>query len=201
MKEEIIISGFGGQGVLLMGKLLAYAAMMEGKEVSWLPAYGPEQRGGTANCTVVISDHKVPSPIVSHYSTAVLLNQPSIEKFMPAIKSGGTLIYDTSSTVVTTVLRGMSADPLVDLDSRNGCPPECPDISIYSMDAMEAAAEMKNIKIFNMIILGGLIKVKGLASVDNIKKALYKSLPERNHNLIPLNEQAIVKGMEIIRQM
>lgn len=180
MKEEIIISGFGGQGVLLMGKLLAYAAMMEGKEVSWLPAYGPEQRGGTANCTVIISDHKVPSPIVSHYSTAVLLNQPSIEKFMPAIKSGGTLIYDTSSII---------------------SPPERADIDIYSMDAMEAAAEMKNMKIFNMIVLGGLIKVKGLASVENIKAALYKSLPERHHTLIPINEQALLKGMDIIRPM
>ena len=85
MKEEIMISGFGGQGVLSMGKLLAYAAMMDGKEVSWLPAYGPEQRGGTANCTVIVSDNTIPSPIVSHSSTAILLNQASVEKFLPAI--------------------------------------------------------------------------------------------------------------------
>ena len=113
------MSGFGGQGVLSMGKLLAYAAMMEGKEVSWLPAYGPEQRGGTANCTVIVSDRKVPSPIVSHYSIAVLLNQPSIEKFLPAIKPGGILIYDNSSIIE---------------------PPKRDDVTIYSMDAMEAAA-------------------------------------------------------------
>ena len=178
MKEEIIISGFGGQGILSMGKLLAYAAMMEGKEVSWLPAYGPEQRGGTANCTVIVSDNKVPSPIVSHYSTAILLNQPSIEKFMPTIKPGGALIYDNSSVMEI---------------------PERDDIDIYSMDAMDAAAEMNNIKTFNMIVLGGLIKIKPIVSVENIRKALFKTLPERHHNLIPMNEKALLKGMEIIK--
>ena len=173
------MSGFGGQGVLSMDKLLAYAAMMEGKEVSWLPAYGPEQRGGTANCTVIVSDRKVPSPIVSHYSIAVLLNQPSIEKFLPAIKPGGILIYDNSSIIE---------------------PPKRDDVTIYSMDAMEAAAEMKNIKTFNMIILGGLIKANHIVSVEHIKKALYKTLPERHHNLIPMNEEALLKGMQILKQ-
>jgi 2-oxoglutarate ferredoxin oxidoreductase subunit gamma len=179
MKEEIIMSGFGGQGVLSMGKLLAYAAMMEGKEVSWLPAYGPEQRGGTANCTVIVSDRKVPSPIVSHYSMAVLLNQPSIEKFLPTVKPGGILIYDNSSVIE---------------------PPKRDDINIYSIDAMEAAAAMKNIKTFNMIILGGLIKAKPIVSVEHIKKALYKTLPERHHKLIPMNEEALLKGMQILKQ-
>ena len=179
MKEEFIISGFGGQGVLSMGKLLAYAAMMEGKEVSWLPAYGPEQRGGTANCTVIVSDNKIPSPIVSQYSTAILLNQASMEKFLPTIKPGGALIYDNGSIIT---------------------PPEREDIRIYSMDAMEAAAEMHNIKTFNMIVLGGLIKINPIVSIENIKKALAKTLPERHHNLIPVNEQAMLKGMEIIVQ-
>jgi 2-oxoglutarate ferredoxin oxidoreductase subunit gamma len=179
MKEEIIISGFGGQGVLSTGKLLAYAAMMEGKEVSWLPAYGPEQRGGTANCTVIISDSKIPSPIISRYTTAILLNQPSIEKFLPNIKPGGTLIYETSGIIA---------------------PPKRDDINIYSISAMDTAAEMHNIKTFNMIILGGLIKVKPLTTIDNIKSALYKTLPERHHKLIPLNEQALLKGMEIIEK-
>lgn len=177
MKEEIIISGFGGQGVLSMGKLLAYAAMMEGKEVSWLPAYGPEQRGGTANCTVIVSDKKIPSPILSQYTTAILLNQPSIEKFMPSIKPGGTLIYDASSVISA---------------------PQREDINIYSMDAMEAAAKMQNIKTFNMIVLGGLLKTKPMVSVENVKKALFKTLPERHHKLIPMNEEALLKGMEII---
>lgn len=179
MKEEIIISGFGGQGVLSMGKLLAYAAMMDGKEVSWLPAYGPEQRGGTANCTVIISDTKIPSPIISHYSTAVLLNQPSIEKFMPSIINGGTLIYDTSGIIA---------------------PPKSDNLCIYNMNAMDTAAEMHNIKTFNMIILGGLIRIKPIVTVENIKKALYKTLPERHHKLIPMNENALLKGMDIIQK-
>lgn len=179
MKEEIIISGFGGQGVLSMGKLLAYAAMMEGKEVSWLPAYGPEQRGGTANCTVIVSDNKIPSPIISHYTTAILLNQPSIEKFMPTVKPGGTLIYDTSGIIA---------------------PPTSDNLDIYSINAMDAAAEMKNIKTFNMIVLGGLIKIKPIVSIENIAKALHKTLPERHHKLIPINEEALRKGFDIIKK-
>ena len=162
-----------------MGKLLAYAAMMEGKEVSWLPAYGPEQRGGTANCTVIVSDNKIPSPIISHYTTAILLNQPSIEKFMPAVKSGGTLIYDTSGIIA---------------------PPTNDDLKIYSINAMDAAAEMKNIKTFNMIVLGGLIKIKPIVSIENIAKALYKTLPERHHKLIPINEEALRRGFDIIKK-
>ena len=179
MKEEIIISGFGGQGVLSMGKLLAYAAMMEGKEVSWLPAYGPEQRGGTANCTVIVSDHKIPSPIVSNYSTAILLNQPSVEKFLPTIKPGGALIYDSNSVMEVPPNTG---------------------INVYAMNAMDAAANLENIKTFNMIVLGGLIKIKPIVTIENICKALYKTLPERHHKLIPLNEKALLKGMEIIKK-
>ena len=94
MTQEIISAGFGGQGVLSMGKILAYAALMEGKEVSWMPAYGPEQRGGTANVTVIISDEKISSPILSYYDTAILLNQPSVDKFQPKVKAGGALIVD-----------------------------------------------------------------------------------------------------------
>ena len=97
MKEEIIIAGFGGQGVLSMGKILAYSGLMEGKEVSWMPAYGPEQRGGTANVTVIVSDDKISSPILSKYDTAIILNQPSLEKFESRVKPGGILIYDDPS--------------------------------------------------------------------------------------------------------
>ena len=179
MKEEIIISGFGGQGVLSMGKLLAYAGMMEGKEVTWLPAYGPEQRGGTANVTVIVSDEKISSPILSHYDTAILLNQPSIERFMPKIKPGGTLIYDSYGILA---------------------PPKCDNINIYEINAMDTAAAMKNIKTFNMIILGGLIKLHPIVSIEDIKNALFKTLPKRHHDLIPLNEQALLKGMEIIKK-
>ena len=179
MKKEIIISGFGGQGVLSMGKILAYSGLMEDKEITWMPAYGPEQRGGTANVTVIISDERISSPILSKYDVAIVLNQPSLDKFEPKVKSGGILIYDGYGVMN---------------------PPTRKDITIYRVNAMDKAAEMKNAKVFNMIVLGGLLKVCPVVSTDGLKKALYKSLPERHHNLIPLNMQAVEEGMKIIVQ-
>lgn len=178
MKEEIIISGFGGQGVLSMGKILAYAGLMEGKEVSWMPAYGPEQRGGTANVTVIISDNKISSPILSSYDTAILLNQPSLDKFQPKVKSGGVIIYDSFG--------------ILDKPTR-------PDIEPFCIDAMNTAAEMKMMKTFNMMVLGGFLKIHPIVSIESVMKALKKSLPERHWKLLPMNEQAILKGMEIIK--
>ena len=140
MKKEIIISGFGGQGVLSMGKILAYSGLMEGKEVTWMPAYGPEQRGGTANVTVIVSDDRISSPILSHYDVAIVLNQPSLEKFMPKVKPGGILLY-------------------------------------------------------------GLLKVCPIVSTVGLQKALYKTLPERHHDLIPLNMKAAEEGQGIIKKV
>ncbi len=177
--EEIIISGFGGQGVLSMGKILAYSALMEGKEVTWMPAYGPEQRGGTANVTVIISDERISSPILSTYDTAIILNQPSMAKFESKVKPGGTIIYDGY---------GISQ------------PPTRKDIKVYRIAAMDAAAEMNNMKAFNMIVLGGLLKLRPMVSIESVLKGLRKTLPERHHHLIPMNEEAIRKGMEIIRE-
>ena len=152
MKTEIIIAGFGGQGVLSMGKILAYSGMLEGKEVTWMPAYGPEQRGGTANVTVIISDERISSPILSKYDVAIVLNQPSLDKFMPKLKPGGMLIYDGFGIVN---------------------PPTRDDIKVYRIDAMDKAAEMKNAKVFNMIVLGGLLKVCPVVSTDGLQKALF----------------------------
>ena len=177
MKEEIIIAGFGGQGVLSMGKILAYSGLMENKEVTWMPAYGPEQRGGTANVTVIVSDERISSPILSKYDTAIILNQPSLAKFESKVKPGGVLIYDGY---------GIST------------PPSRKDITVYRIDAMDAAAEMKAAKAFNMIVLGGLLKVRPLVEVEDVLHALRKTLPERHHHLIPMNEAALRKGMEII---
>ena len=179
MKKEIIISGFGGQGVLSMGKILAYSGLMEDKEITWMPAYGPEQRGGTANVTVIISDERISSLILSKYDVAIVLNQPSLDKFEPKVKPGGILIYDGYGVMN---------------------PPTRKDITVYRVNAMDKAAEMKNAKVFNMIVLGGLLKVCPVVSTDGLKKALYKSLPERHHNLIPLNMQAVEEGMKIIVQ-
>lgn len=177
MKKEIIISGFGGQGVLSMGKILAYTGLMEGKEVTWMPAYGPEQRGGTANVTVIVSDERISSPILSKYDIAIVLNQPSLDKFEPKLKSGGILIYDGFGIIN---------------------PPTRKDITVYCIDAMDKAAEMRNGKVFNMIVLGGLLKVCPIVSLDGLNKALFKTLPERHHKLIPLNMKAVEEGMKII---
>ena len=178
MKKEIIISGFGGQGVLYMGKTLAYSGLMEDKEVTWMPAYGPEQRGGTANVTVIVSDDPISSPILSSYDVAIVLNQPSLDKFQPKIKEGGILIYDGFGIIN---------------------PPTRKDIKVYRIDAMDKAAEMKNSKVFNMIVLGGLLEVCPVISHDGVEKALYKTLPERHHGLIPLNMQALKEGAGIIQ--
>ena len=179
MKKEIIISGFGGQGVLSMGNVLAYSGLMEDKEVTWMPAYGPEQRGGTANVTVIVSDERISSPILSKYDIAIVLNQPSLEKFEPKIKPGGILIYDGFGIIN---------------------PPTRKDITVYRIDAMDKAAEMKNGKVFNMIVLGGLLKIAPVVSTNGVEKALKKTLPERHHSLIPLNMQAIEEGGKIIQK-
>ena len=177
MKHEIIIAGFGGQGVLSMGKILAYSGLMEGKEVSWMPSYGPEQRGGTANVTVIINDERISSPVLIEYDVVVVLNQPSMDKFESKVKKGGVLIYDSY---------GIHQ------------PSKRDDIKIYKVDAMDAATEMQNGKAFNMIVLGALLKVEPIVKLENVIEGLKKSLPERHHKLIPMNESAIQKGMEIV---
>ena len=163
MKEEIIIAGFGGQGVLSMGKILAYSGLMENKEVTWMPAYGPEQRGGTANVTVIVSDERISSPILSKYDTAIILNQPSLAKFESKVTRK--------------------------------------DIHVYRIDAMDEANERKMAKTFNMIVLGGLLKIRPIVSIESVVKALRKTLPERHHHLIPMNEEAIRIGMGIIKEV
>lgn len=178
MKEEIIIAGFGGQGVLSMGKILAYAGLMDGLEVTWMPSYGPEQRGGTANVTVVLSDREISSPVLNTFDTAVILNQQSLDKFEPKVKPGGTLIYDPYG--------------IHRLPTRT-------DISIIPVNAMEATLELKNSKAYNMVLLGALLKSRDLVPIDAVMKGLKKTLPERHHHLLPLNHDAILKGMELVK--
>jgi len=180
MTEEIIIAGFGGQGVLSMGKIMAYSAVMQDMEVSWMPSYGPEMRGGTANVTVILSTERISSPIVKHFDTAIILNQQSLDKFEGSVKKGGVLIYDGN---------GITRHP------------DRKDISIYRVDATEEAAKLNIQKTFNMIVLGGFIKVKPIIKIENVIKGLKKSLPERYHNLIPMNEKALIRGEEIIREV
>ncbi|NMB05758.1 MAG: 2-oxoglutarate ferredoxin oxidoreductase subunit gamma [Bacteroidales bacterium] len=177
MLQELVISGFGGQGVLSMGKILAYSGIMENKEVSWFPAYGPEQRGGTANVTVIISDRPISSPVVNQYDIAIVLNQPSLDKFEERVKPGGVLIYD-SYGINRKVQRK--------------------DIHVYRINAMDESMKMDNTKVFNMIILGGLLRISPMVELENVMKGLKESLPERHHKLLPMNEQAILRGMEIV---
>jgi len=179
MTEEIIIAGFGGQGVLSMGKILAYSGIMQDQEVSWMPSYGPEMRGGTANVTVILSDERISSPILTEFDTAIILNQQSMDKFEKGVKKGGLLLYDPNGIIHH---------------------PTRTDIEIYTVEGTALAAEMGNPKIFNMIVLGAFLKVKPIVELDNVIKGLKKSLPERYHNLIPLNQQAIEKGMEMINK-
>lgn len=179
MTEEIIIAGFGGQGVLSMGKILAYSGIMQGKEVSWMPSYGPEMRGGTANVTVIISDERISSPIVNEYDTAIILNQQSMDKFEKTVKPGGVLIYDSN---------GITRHP-----TRK-------DIKIYSIEATDEASKMGNTKIFNMIVLGGYLAIKPIVKLENVIKGLEKSLPARHHKLIPMNQKAIEVGIGLIKE-
>jgi 2-oxoglutarate ferredoxin oxidoreductase subunit gamma len=179
MTHELLAAGFGGQGVLSMGATLAYAGMIEEKEITWMPSYGPEMRGGTANCIVIVSDEKVSSPIVTTFDTVIALNQPSLDKFEKAVKPGGLLIYDS-----TTILN----------------PPTRTDIQIIAIAASTEAVKMKNTKVLNMIVLGAFLERTRIVGIDSIMKALRKALPERYHNLLPLNEQALHRGMELAGQ-
>jgi 2-oxoglutarate ferredoxin oxidoreductase subunit gamma len=178
MTEEIIIAGFGGQGVLSMGKILAYSGIMQNQEVSWMPSYGPEMRGGTANVAVIVSDDRISSPIINEYDTAIILNQQSMDKFEQTVKPGGTLLYDPNGITK---------------------PPSRKDINIYKIEGAAEASKLGAAKTFNMIVLGAYLKIKPIVLMDNVLKGLKKSLPERHHHLMPMNEEAIKKGAEAIQ--
>ncbi|MEG1574747.1 MAG: 2-oxoacid:acceptor oxidoreductase family protein [Bacteroidales bacterium] len=179
MKKEIIVAGFGGQGILSLGKILAHAGIIEEKEVTWMPSYGPEQRGGTANVTVILSDDRISSPVLNTFDVVVILNQPSLERFESQVKPGGIIIYDSY---------GIHR------------PPTRKDIKVYRIDAMSKAIEMGNSKAFNMLVLGGILKVCPIVKIESILHSLKESLPKRLHELLPENEKAIIKGMEIITE-
>ncbi len=178
MTEELIIAGFGGQGVLSLGKILAYSGIMQDYEVSWMPSYGPEMRGGTANVTVMISDAPISSPIAHEYDTAIILNQQSMDKFEASVKPGGVLIYDPNGIVRKPVRK---------------------DIKVYTIAATEEAVKRGNSKLFNTIVLGGYLKVKPVVTLESVFQGIKKSLPERAWKTLPANEEAVHAGMEIIQ--
>ena len=178
--HEIIFAGFGGQGILSMGQIISYAAMIENKEISWMPSYGPEMRGGTANCIVIVSPSRISSPIVSRFDSALILNQPSLEKFEHEVKPGGLLIYE-ESTIIN--------------------PPKRTDLEILSIPANEEAQKLGKKQIANMILVGAFLARRPIVKIENIIKALTKVLPERHHHLIPLNKQALELGQKIAKGM
>jgi len=179
MLQEIILAGFGGQGVMSMGQLLAYAGLMEEKHVSWIPSYGPEMRGGTANCAVTIADAPVSSPIVTEPDTLIVLNRPSLEKFEKSVKPGGLLLINSS---------------LVDVH------PQRQDLKILKIAATDLANEkLGNARVANMIILGAFVELTRAVSIDSVIAALKKVLPEYRHKLIPLNRQALELGINFAK--
>ena len=175
MQKEIIIAGFGGQGVLFAGQVIAYAAMDTGKEVTWIPSYGPEMRGGTANCTVIIADGEIGSPVVQSPSAMMILNDASFKKFENKIARDGLLILNTS---------------LVPQRSTRF------DIRTVEVRANEIAERLGDIRIANMVMLGAYLKKTGVATIESVLSALKSVLPERRHSLIPLNEKALASGGE-----
>lgn len=180
MKEDIIIAGFGGQGVMSMGKLLAYAGMKEEKEVSWMPSYGPEMRGGTANCTVILSDKLIPSPLSSQPDTVIVMNLPSLDKFGVKVKKSGVILLNSS---------------LIDKDI------EREDVTVIRIPANDIAIELGAGQAANMVMLGAYLCCKGIINIDTIKDALRDVLPKRRHNLIPINEAALDRGMELVNSL
>lgn len=176
MKHEAIFAGFGGQGVLTVGMILCNAGINEGKEVCWMPSYGPEMRGGTANCITIISDELISSPIISKFDSVIAFNQPSLDKFEMAIKPGGNLFYDSTSVIK---------------------PPTRTDINIYAVSASEEANKLNNLKVLNMLMLGAFNEVVKIVSDDSIVYGLKQVLPERYHHLIPLNNEAYLIGKKL----
>ncbi len=179
---EIIMAGFGGQGIMSMGQLLTYAGMLEDKAVTWMPSYGPEMRGGTANCTVVITEEEqVGSPIVSNPDILIAMNYPSVLKFKESIKDNGILVYNSSLI-----------ENEVKIEAETN-------VSIYPVPANEMANDLGNPRIANMVVLGALIELTNVVSIESVLESLKKVLPERRHNLIPLNEKALRKGAEMVK--
>ena len=179
MHHELIIAGFGGQGIMFAGQLLTYAEMMEDKYVSYIPSYGPEMRGGTANCSVVISHREIGSPIVTRPGILLALNQPAFRKFSPIVGEKGIILYNSS------LIKGETKRT---------------DMETVDIPASEIADKLGNPKITNMVMLGSLIKKTNVVSLKTMLDSLEKVLPKHRHDLIPLNEKALEAGMDYVKE-
>lgn len=179
MTQELIIAGFGGQGVLLMGKLLCYAGMYEGKEVSWLPSYGPEMRGGTANCSVIISDEEIAAPIVQEATAVIVMNKPSLDSFEKNVVPGGKLIINSS---------------LIDVKATRD------DIDVYYVPVNEIAAQVGNPKTANIVMLGAFVELTKIVTPNDVLNALRENFGPKKEHLMPVNEKALEAGAAAVRK-
>ncbi|MFA5074059.1 MAG: 2-oxoacid:acceptor oxidoreductase family protein [Nitrospirota bacterium] len=179
MYQDVMIAGFGGQGVLLTGKLLAYAGMIEGRHVTWFPSYGAEIRGGTANCTVIISQDEIGSPVMQHPGSLLIFNSASFQKFENKVRPGGQLFVNTSL--------------VQDQPTRS-------DVTYVNVKANDIANELGDIRTANMVMLGAFLAQTNVVSLDSIRTALEKTLPERRRSLIPININALQRGMELVKK-
>jgi 2-oxoglutarate ferredoxin oxidoreductase subunit gamma len=177
MEMQIIVAGFGGQGILLLGQLLASSGMKEGREVTWIPAYGAEMRGGSANCSVIISDSPIASPKVEDADAVIALNRPSMSLFEKSVKPGGTLIYNSS---------------IIDIA------PSHEDIRNYAVPCSEIADRLGNQRVTNMVALGALMGVYKLFTVETLIEGLREKLRPSREKLIPINQRAIEEGMKAV---
>jgi 2-oxoglutarate ferredoxin oxidoreductase subunit gamma len=180
MQTEILIAGFGGQGVLFAGQLMAYAAMDAGQEVTWIPSYGPEMRGGTANCTVVISDEEIGSPNVQHPRGLMALNLPSFDRYEPLVQPGGVLIANAS---------------LINRDFRRS------DLSAALIPANEIAERIGDRRLTNMVMLGALLSRLPVLKVAQVEHALELHLPARHKKLLPANFEALQRGADFAAEL
>ena len=179
MQTEIVIAGFGGQGVLFAGQVLAYAAMDAGKEVTWIPSYGPEMRGGTANCTVIIADEEIGSPFVSHPRGVIAMNLPSLDKYEALVQPGGTLIINAS------------------LVNRSA---ERKDIHAVSVPANEIAESLGDKRLTNIVLVSAILASLPVLTLEAVEKSLGEQLPERHKKLLPLNVKALQAGADFVRK-
>lgn len=179
MYESVIMSGYGGQGILLMGQLLCYAGMQEGLHVTWMPAYGPEMRGGTANCTVILSTERIGSPVTRYPSSVIALNKPSLDRFEPAITPGGLLVVNSS---------------LVEKNDFRA------DLQVVIIPANKIAEEIGSLQVTNMAALGAYIMAKKIVSLEAALAALPRMIPGHRRELLPINEKALRRGAEVARK-
>ena len=176
MIHEVIMAGFGGQGVMLIGQLLTYGGMLADKQVSWIPSYGPEMRGGTANCSVIIADEAIGSPLVTEPTAVIAMNLPSLDKFEHSLLPGGVLIINSS---------------LIERKANRS------DITVHYVPANDIAADLGNAKVANMVALGALLAATGAVETDCVLKAFAKMFAKRPE-LLPVNEQAIAAGAQCV---